>query len=304
MTREALTFLGLSWWLPRRKVRVALVALLALLGVLQTPAVIAQDVPAILTPPQNVCISAEGIMTWDPVPGFDEHLAHPSDSASYEYILPNGIRQDGTVWSNYEPRHLSKTTTHTLYSANTFPDGSSIPLAVYGLRVRVFFATPVVHNGVPTRTGPFSASLDWTRGNTVCASGGAGSFGPGTGSFPGTYLGYFLLGAIGKAFRVTETQIDFYEIIEGTTQGVLAFRITQEEIDAALEAAGEATCVKASRNDRASVTVWADGNVTFSIGPDYETKIFHVLLEGGLGGPIIGHSTTYGPPAGAHCPNY
>ena len=57
---------------------------------------------------------------------------------------------------------------------------------------------------------------------------------------------------------------------------------------AALVAAGEATCVKASANDRASVTVWADGNVTLSIGPDYETKIFHVLLEGGLGGPIIG----------------
>ncbi len=74
-------------------------------------------------------------------------------------------------------------------------------------------------------------------------------------------------------------------------------------MDEALEAAGEATCVKASRNDRASVTVWADGNVTFSIGPDYETKIFHVLLEGGLDGEIIGHSTTYGPPAGAHCPN-
>ncbi len=119
----------------------------------------------------------------------------------------------------------------------------------------------------------------------------------------GGYLEFFLLGAIGKAFRVSDTQIDFYEIIEGTTQGVLALRITQEEVDEALEEAGEATCVKASVNDRASVTVWADGNVTLSIGPDYETKIFHVLLEGGLGGSIIGHSTTYGPPAGAHCPN-
>ena len=119
----------------------------------------------------------------------------------------------------------------------------------------------------------------------------------------GSYLDFFLLGAIGKAFRVSETQIDFYEIIEGTTQGVLALRITQEEVDEALEEAGEATCVKASKNDRASVTVWADGNVTFSIGPDYETKIFHVLLEGGLDGSIIGHSTTYGPPAGAHCAN-
>ena len=123
------------------------------------------------------------------------------------------------------------------------------------------------------------------------------------GGYGGSYKGTFLLGAIGKAYRVSDYQIDLYEIIEGTTQGVFAFRITQEEIDVALAAAGEATCVKASRNDRASVTVWADGNVTFSIGPDYETKIFHVLLEGGLGGPIIGHSTTYGPPAGAHCPN-
>ena len=119
----------------------------------------------------------------------------------------------------------------------------------------------------------------------------------------GSYLEFFLLGAIGKAYLVSDTQIDFYEIIEGTTQGVLALRITQEEVDVALAAAGEATCVKASVNDRASVTVWADGNVTLSIGPDYETKIFHVLLEGGLGGSIIGHSTTYGPPAGAHCPN-
>ena len=33
----------------------------------------------------------------------------------------------------------------------------------------------------------------------------------------------------------------------------------------------------------------------FSIGPDYETKIFHVLLEG-----IIGHSTTYGPRVNAN----
>ncbi len=113
----------------------------------------------------------------------------------------------------------------------------------------------------------------------------------------------FNLGAIGKAYLVSDTQIDFYEIIEGTTQGVLALRITQEEVDVALAAAGEATCVKASVNDRASVTVWADGNMTLSIGPDYETKIFHVLLEGGLGGEIIGHSTTYGPPAGAHCAN-
>ena len=119
----------------------------------------------------------------------------------------------------------------------------------------------------------------------------------------GTTGEFFPLGAIGKTYRVSDTQIDFYEIIEGTTQGVLALRITQAEIDVALEAAGEATCVKASANDRASVTVWADGNVTFSIGPDYETKIFHVLLEGGLDGSIIGHSTTYGPPAGAHCAN-
>ncbi len=119
----------------------------------------------------------------------------------------------------------------------------------------------------------------------------------------GSYQDFFLLGAIGKAFRVSDTQIDLYEIIEGTNEGILALRITQDEVDEALEEAGEATCVKASANDRASVTVWADGNVTFSIGPDYETKIFHVLLKGGVGGKIIGTSTTYGPPAGEHCAN-
>ena len=129
-------------------------------------------------------------------------------------------------------------------------------------------------------------------GNDASSHGGVGS-----------YQEFFLLGAIGKAYRVSEQQIDLYEIIEGSTEGFFSLRITQAEIDEALEAAGEATCVKASRNDRASVTVWADGNVTLSIGPDYETKIFHVLLEGGLGGEIIGHSTTYGPPAGAHCAN-
>ena len=143
--------------------------------------------------------------------------------------------------------------------------------------------------------------MNWVRGTAVGSCAGA----RGTGSFPGSgsYLDTFLLGAIGQAFRISEQQIDLYEIIEGTTQGVFALRITQSEVDAALAAAGEATCVKASVNDRVSVTVWADGNVTLSIGPDYETKIFHVLLEGGVGGPIIGTTTTYGPPAGAHCPN-
>ena len=116
-------------------------------------------------------------------------------------------------------------------------------------------------------------------------------------------LDFFLLGAIGKAYLVSDNRIDLYEIIEGSNEGFFSLRITQKEVDKALAAAGEATCVKASANDRASVTVWADGNVTLSIGPDYETKIFHVLLEGGLGGKIIGTTTTYGPPAGAHCPN-
>ena len=134
--------------------------------------------------------------------------------------------------------------------------------------------------------------LFWNvAGNDASSHGGVGS-----------YQEFFLLGAIGKAYRVSEQQIDLYEIIEGSTEGVFALRITQAEVDAALEAAGEATCVKASANDRASVTVWADGNVTLSIGPDYETKIFHVLLEGGLDGSIIGHSTTYGPAGGGALP--
>ena len=289
----------------KRIMKLVVLAVLSLIAFLAKPLptiYAQQDLPPILRPPQNVCISAEGVMTWDPVPGFAEHLA-ASEDAWYEYMLPSGIRFNGTMWDNYEPHHISKTTVHTLYSANTGPGVGAIPHAVYGLRIRVFLAAPVYHNGEGYTYGSYSSPLDWNRGTAVCSSAGAGRFGVGTGAYPGSHLGYFLLGAIGKAFRVSETQIDFYEIVEGTTQGVLALRITQAEIDAALEEAGEATCVKASRNDRASVTVWADGNVTFSIGPDYETKIFHVLLEGGLDGEIIGHSTTYGPPAGAHCAN-
>ena len=70
-------------------------------------------------------------------------------------------------------------------------------------------------------------------------------------------LDFFLLGAIGKAYLVSDNRIDLYEIIEGSNEGFFSLRITQKEVDKALAAAGEATCVKASVNDRASVTVWA-----------------------------------------------
>ncbi len=203
------------------------------------------------------------VITWDPIEG----------EGFIEYIVD--------VYNTTHPRNYT-----ILFCIETFDSTTTtIPASIYAGRPFIVIEVLAYFEVVVRKY-----VVIWYFGDVVLGSDGG-------------YIDTFLLGAIGKAFRVSDTQIDFYEIIEGTEQGVLALRITQAEIDEALEAAGEATCVKASVNDRASVTVWADGNVTLSIGPDYESKIFHVLLEGGLGGPIIGHSTTYGPPAGAHCPN-
>ncbi len=209
-------------------------------------------------------------LTWEAVPG----------AQAYKIEIQIWDRSGGSV-SPRPDYHTTVATTRAVIPTSVYGVG-------YGLQVFVRAVTTP-----PSYFYGYHAFIVQSPTTLLYLGGGSG----------GGYLDTFLLGAIGKAYRVSEYQIDLYEIIEGTTQGVFALRITQAEVDRALAVAGEATCVKASRNDRASVTVWADGNVTLSIGPDYETKIFHVLLESGLGGPIIGHSTTYGPPAGAHCPN-
>ena len=111
------------------------------------------------------------------------------------------------------------------------------------------------------------------------------------------------LGAMGRVFRMPDQPDDtlvIYEVVSAK-EGAFALRITQEEVDAALRAAGKATCVKASIDDRVAVTVWADGNVTLSMGPDEEGKTFHTLFAGGLTGPVIGTMTTYDGPPGVHC---
>ncbi len=111
------------------------------------------------------------------------------------------------------------------------------------------------------------------------------------------------LGVMGRVFRMPEQPEDTVAIYEAVSakEGVFALWITQEEVDVALRAAGKATCVKASSDDRVAVTVWADGNVTLSMGPDEEGKTFHTLFAGGLAGPVIGTTTTYDGPPGVHC---
>ncbi len=281
-TRKALTILGLSLLLPHRKVLVAIVAILTLMGML--PAIFAQES---FPGPSNVHYNGETEkISWTLVPGVDRYQVRIYP-IHYPGAPLNELHYGGIYLTDFDPPRESISVGWGRVD-NVYKSGIGFVLLVISVHNSEFHGTSRFTYIPPAWRSFYTSSKTIDLQNLNL----------------GSHLGYFLLGAIGKAFRVSETQIDFYEIIEGTTQGVLALRITQAEVDEALEAAGEATCVKASRNDRASVTVWADGNVTLSIGPDYETKIFHVLLEGGLGGSIIGHSTTYGPPAGAHCANY
>ena len=264
-----------------RKALVAIVAILTLMGVL--PAIFAQES---FPGPSNFHYNAEtDQISWTLVPGINRYRLwiYP---IHYPGAPLNEAHSSGTYLTDFDPPRESVSVGWGRVR-NVYNSGIGFVLTVTSRHNNVEYGTSRFTYIPPAWRSFYTSSKTIDLQNLNL----------------GSHLGYFLLGAIGKAFRVSETQIDFYEIVEGTTQGVLALRITQEEVDEALEEAGEATCVKASRNDRASVTVWADGNVTFSIGPDYETKIFHVLLEGGLDGPIIGHSTTYGPPAGAHCAN-
>ena len=268
------------------KVLLAFVAILSLL--VAAPPIITQES---LSGPGFVSFDIETkTVRWATVPGVHTYvwrawrILSPDDEPEFVYAITNGFVSNlplpdtgFTQWEGFEAGNGYIITVYAVSEATFRPyDPDHIP------------GPSATTSYIPPAWRSFYASITTSDLQNLLL---------------GSYLDFFPLGAIGKAFRVSETQIDFYEIIEGTTQGVLALRITQEEVDEALEEAGEATCVKASKNDRASVTVWADGNVTFSIGPDYETKIFHVLLEGGLDGEIIGHSTTYGPPAGAHCAN-
>ena len=69
---------------------------------------------------------------------------------------------------------------------------------------------------------------------------------------------------------------------------------TQAQIDAAC-APG---MVASSLDGRAAIFAEAFGNVSVAVGPDFEGKIAHVTLGGGIYGEVVAVFTTYGPPPG------
>ena len=73
---------------------------------------------------------------------------------------------------------------------------------------------------------------------------------------------------------------------------------TQAQIDAAC-----AGMIARSPDGRAAIFVADGGDVTVSVGPDFEGKVAHVTLGGGIYGEVVSGFTTYGPPPGLAGPS-
>jgi len=99
------------------------------------------------------------------------------------------------------------------------------------------------------------------------------------------------IGAMGWIFRRDDT-LTVYEAVS-PTEGVLALRLTQAELDALRISRSGAGTVKVSDNRRVAVFLLADQDLVISMGPNPEGKILHTRLMGGLHGPVTGTWTTY-----------
>ena len=100
------------------------------------------------------------------------------------------------------------------------------------------------------------------------------------------------LGAIGQLCRVGEADvltINIYGIAADST-GYFLLRVTQTDIDDA--ALG--TLVASTEDGRVAAHREADGNITFSMGPNIEGKVHHVVLQGDLNGAVISTVDTTG----------
>ncbi|MCY4538565.1 MAG: SH3 domain-containing protein [Chloroflexi bacterium] len=103
--------------------------------------------------------------------------------------------------------------------------------------------------------------------------------------------GAIAMGSVACVFR-HDIQLAVYGIDE-RSRGFFMVAATQPQIDAA-----GAGMVAASSDDRAAIFATADDNVMVSVGPDHESKVLHVVLEGGVHGRVISFTTTYGPSPG------
>ena len=100
------------------------------------------------------------------------------------------------------------------------------------------------------------------------------------------------LGAVACIFREGD-RLDVYGINE-QSQGFFMTSATQAQIDAR-------ACpglVARSHDGRAAIFAEAFGNITVAVGPDFQGKIAHVTIGGGVHGAVISIFTTYGPPPG------
>jgi len=105
---------------------------------------------------------------------------------------------------------------------------------------------------------------------------------------------FAMLGALGALYREgsgEDTEVKVYRINEDDT-GTYVLGVSQREV-----AAVSAGLVATAENNRLAVTV-AGSAVTFSMGPDGEGKVHHVMLGEGLAGPVTGTATTIGGPPG------
>ena len=109
-----------------------------------------------------------------------------------------------------------------------------------------------------------------------------------------------MLGGSASIFRQStgaNTVLRIFDV-DADSEGTLALSVEQSQVAAVTWPA----CVLATDNGRIAVIVSADGNVTVSVGPDFERKIHHVVFGGGLGGSVIGTHTTYSDdPPGLDC---
>ena len=93
------------------------------------------------------------------------------------------------------------------------------------------------------------------------------------------------LGAIGKLCRLggaAVSTIDVYGVAADST-GYFLLRVTQTDVDAA----ALDSLVASTEDGRVAVHREADGNITFSMGPNIEGKVHHVVLQSDLNGAVI-----------------
>jgi len=138
----------------------------------------------------------------------------------------------------------------------------------------LIFTPSAVANPAPSASGT-SAKHSWSPPSEICDG------------KPGAVP----VGAVACIFR-EEERLDVYGLDEHS-QGFFMVSATQAQIDAAC-----AGLVASSPDGRAAIFAEANGDVIVSVNPDYENKVLHARLDGGVHGSVISITTTFGPPPG------